>query len=195
MFLAEKGVEYEVVEFDIPKGENLDPEFLKVNPRGLLPTMVLDDGTVLDESVAICRYFEETVPEPNLMGGDALSKAKIEARQRRMEWEGLRGAEEAFRNAYPGFAKRGLGGNVGEVEAIPELAERGKRTVQRFFNGLDEYLADNPYCAGEAFTIADITALSVVDFATTAARVPFPDDKPNLKRWYDEVSARPSAKA
>lgn len=195
IFIAEKGVEVERVDFNIPRGDNLDPEFLKVNPRGLLPTLVLDDGTVLDESIAICRYFEETVPEPNLMGSDPVSKAKIEARQRHMEFDGLQGAAEAFRNSYPGFAKRGLGGNVGEVQAIPELAERGKNSVQRFFESLDAYLSENSYCAGDSFTIADITAYCAVDFATTAARVPFPEDKPNLKRWYDEISSRPSAKA
>lgn len=195
VFLAEKGVEVERVDFNIPKGDNLDPEFLRVNPRGLLPTLVLDDGTVLDESVAICRYFEESVPEPNLMGTDAKSKALIEARQRHMEFDGLQGAAEAFRNSYPGFAKRGLGGNVGEVQAIPELAERGKATVERFFETLDAYLADNAYAAGDTYSIADITAMCAVDFATTAARIPFPEDKPNLKRWYDEVSARPSAQA
>ena len=195
IFLAEKGVEYERVDFNIPKGDNLDPEFLKVNPRGLLPTLVLDDGTVLDESVAICRYFEETIPEPNLMGTDAKSKALTEARQRHMEFDGLLGAADAFRNSYPGFRNRGLGGSVGEVAAIPELAERGRGTVARFFERLDDYLAEHAYCAGASFTIADITAMCAVDFATTAARIPFPDDKPNLKRWYDEVSARPSASA
>ena len=195
IFLAEKGVDYEVVEYNIPKGDNLNPEFLSINPRGLLPTLVLDDGTVIDESIAICRYIEETVPEPNLMGDDAKSKAHIEARQRHMEFDGLMGAAEAFRNAYPGFANRGLGGNVGEVAAIPQLVERGMGTVARFFESLDEYLANNQYCAGDSFSIADITAFCAVDFATTAARIPFPEDKPNLKRWHDEMSARPSAKA
>lgn len=195
IFMAEKGVEYEKVEYNIPKGENLNPDFLKISPRGLLPTLELDDGTVIDESVAICRYFEETIPEPNLMGTDAKSKAQIEARQRHMEFDGLQGAAEAFRNSYPGFAKRGLGGSVGEVPAIPDLAERGKATVARFFDHLDSYLAQNAYCAGDTFTIADITAFCAVDFATTAARIPFPTEKLNLKRWYDEVSARPSTKA
>lgn len=195
IFLAEKGVEYEKVEFNIPKGENLNPDFLKISPRGLLPTLVLDDGTVLDESIAICRYFEETIPEPNLMGVDAKSKALIEARQRHMEFDGLNGAAEVFRNSYPGFANRGLGGSVGDVPAIPDLAERGRASVARFFDRLDAYLAQNTYCAGESFSIADITGLCAVDFATTAARIAFPTEKLNLKRWYDEVSARPSAQA
>ena len=193
MFLAEKGIEYENIQVNIVAGENLSDEYLNINPRGLMPSLVLDDGTVLDESVAICIYLEALQPEPPLLGRDALSRARIAARQRHMEFDGLIAAAETFRNAYPGFRNRGIGGNVGEVAAIPELAERGRQSLARFFERLDQDLANTQYVAGDEFTVADITALCAVDFATTAARVAFPEDKPNLKRWYDEVSARPSA--
>ena len=195
IFLAEKGIECENVQINIVAGENLSDEYLKINPRGLLPSLVLDDGTVLDESVAICRYLEELHPDPNLMGSDPISRSKIEARQRHMEFDGLSNAADAFRNAFPGFKKRGVSGNVGEVDAIPDLADRGKLLVARFFKELDEYLADSRYVAGNEFTIADITALCTTDFATTAARIAFPDDCENFKRWHQEVSSRPSASA
>ena len=195
IFMAEKGISCETEQLNIVLGENLSDDFLAVNPRGVLPTLVLDDGTVLDESVAICRYLEETHPEPALMGADALSKAQIEARQRHMEFDGLFSAAEAFRNAYPRFAKRGLGGNVGPVDAIPALVERGKASVLRFYNRLNEDLGQSRYVAGDAFTIADITALCAVDFASMAARVPVPESCENLARWHAEVSARPSARA
>ena len=195
IFMAEKGISCETEQLNIVLGENLSDAFLAVNPRGLLPTLVLDDGTVLDESVAICRYLEETHPEPALMGTDALSKAQIEARQRHMEFDGLFSAAETFRNAYPRFSKRGLGGNVGAVEAIPALVERGKASILRFYNRLNEDLGRSPYVVGDAFTIADITALCAVDFASMAARVPVPDSCENLTRWHADVSARPSARA
>ena len=195
IFMAEKGISCETEQLNIVLGENLSDDFLAVNPRGLLPTLVLDDGTVLDESVAICRYLEETHPEPALMGTDAVSKAQIESRQRHMEFDGLFSAAEAFRNAYPRFAKRGLGGNVGAVEAIPALVERGKASVLRFYNRLNEDLGQSRYVAGDAFTIADITALCAVDFASMAARVPVPESCENLTRWHAEVSVRPSARA
>ncbi len=195
IFMAEKGISCETEQLNIVLGENLSDDFLAVNPRGVLPTLVLDDGTVLDESVAICRYLEETHPEPALMGADALSKAQIEARQRHMEFDGLFSAAEAFRNAYPRFAKRGLGGNVGPVDAIPALVERGQASVLRFYNRLNEDLGQSRYVAGDAFTIADITALCAVDFASMAARVPVPESCENLARWHAEVSARPSARA
>ena len=195
MFMAEKGVECEKVELNIVKGENLSEEFLAINPRGMMPTLQLDDGTVIDETVAICRYLEESHPEPALMGTDAVSKAHIESRQRHMEWDGLLPAMEAFRNSFPGFASRGLGGNVGEVSAIDALAERGKASLERFYARLDAELANQAFVAGDSFSIADITALCTIDFAGAAARVPIPDECPNVKRWHEAVSARPSAQA
>ena len=193
--MAEKGITCDNVQIDIVKGENISSEFLAVNPRGVLPTLVLDDGTVIDESVAICRYLEETHPEPPLMGTDPISKAHIESRQRHMEFDGLLGASEAFRNSFPGFASRGLAGNVGTVDAIPALAERGKRTVAKFYERLNADLGESPYVAGDAFSIADITALCVVDFAAGAARVAIPESCENLTRWHEAVSARSSAQA
>lgn len=195
IFMAEKGVECEKVELNIVKGENLSDEFLAVNPRGMMPTMVLDDGTVIDETVAICRYIEEAHPEPALMGTDATHKAQVEMRQRHMEWDGLIPAMESFRNSFPGFSSRGLGGNVGEVAAIPEMVERGQASLIRFYESLDAYLADNEFVAGDSFSIADITALCTIDFAAGAARVPIPESCANVLRWHEAVSSRDSAKA
>ena len=195
IFMAEKGVECEKIELNIVKGENLSKEFLAVNPRGMMPTMVLDDGTVIDETVAICRYIEEAHPEPALMGTDATHKAQVEMRQRHMEWDGLIPAMESFRNSFPGFSSRGLGGNVGEVAAIPEMVERGQASLIRFYESLDAYLADNEFVAGDSFSIADITALCTIDFAAGAARVPIPESCTNVLRWHEAVSSRDSAKA
>ena len=195
MFMAEKGVDYENIQIDIIKGDNLSESFLSINSRGLLPTLVLDDGTVIDETVAICRYIEEMHPEPALLGTDAISKATIEARQRHMEFDGLLAAADAFRNSFPGFSSRGLAGNAGSVEAIPALAERGKNAMVRFYASLDAALSNSAFVAGEAFSIADITALCTIDFAAGAARVPIPDQCSNVKRWHAHVSSRPSAEA
>ena len=112
-----------------------------------------------------------------------------------MEFDGLIGASEAFRNSFPGFAKRAVAGTTATVEAIPALVERGKASVGRFYAALDEELGNSQFVAGDEFSIADITALCVVDFAAGAARVPIPDGCENLKRWHAEVSARPSAQA
>ena len=195
IFMAEKGISCETVQINIVKGENLTDEYLAINPRGLVPTLVLDDGTAIDESVAICRYFEEMYPEPPLMGTDPVSKARIESRERHMETDGLRSAADAFRNAHPAFANRGIPGNQGTVQAVPALVERGKGGVLRFYRRLDEALGQSEFVAGDQFSIADITGLCTLDFASGFARIPIPEDCGNLKRWHEAVSARSSAKA
>ncbi len=194
IFLAEKGMEIEKVEVDLLGGENLKPPFLKINPRGLVPTLQLDDGTAIDEAVAICRYIEETHPTPPLMGTDAKSRAIIESRNRHMEFDGFLAVAEAFRNSAPAFAKRGLQGVTEEVPAIPQLAERGLAGIRRFYESLEKWLGGHAYIAGDAFTIADITALCVVDFAGWVKR-PIPEGNVNTRRWYTTVASRPSAAA
>ena len=193
VFLAEKGVDIPKTEVSIIEGENLKPEYLAVNPRGLLPTLELDDGSRIDETIAICRYIEETQPEPNLMGRDALEKAQIESWQRHMEFDGLNPTGEMFRNSFDPFKNRGLPG-LENVQAIPELATRGKAGVERFYERLEQRLSQSTYIAGERYTVADITALCVVDFASFA-KMGIPEANTNTKRWHADVSSRPSAKA
>ena len=193
VFLAEKGVDIPKTEVGIIEGENLKPEYLAVNPRGLLPTLELGDGNRIDETIAICRYIEETQPEPNLMGRDALEKAQIESWQRHMEFDGLNPTGEMFRNSFDPFKNRGLPG-LENVQAIPELAARGKAGVERFYERLEQRLSQSTYIAGERYTIADITALCVVDFASFA-KMGIPEANTNTKRWHADVSSRPSAKA
>ena len=195
IFLAEKGLsDVEMIPIDLMAGDNLKEDFLKINPRGTLPTMELDDGSHLDETVAICRYLEETYPQPNLMGNDALSKAKIEACQRHVEFDGFQPLLDAFRNTFPDFSERGVPGLPAEYKAIPELAERGQRRYMLFMQNLNELLANQKYIAGEAFSIADITALCGIDFAKLM-KIELPEEYTHARRWYDDVSNRPSASA
>lgn len=194
IFFAEKGIKVETIEVDLLAGANLEPDFLEVNPRGLVPTLVLDDGTAIDEVVAICRYIEETNPGPPLLGTDPLSRAVIESRNRHMEIDGFISVAEMFRNSTPVFSKRGLPGIIEEIPAIPQLVDRGRAGIARFFQRLNSYLSQTAYVAGNSFSIADITALCVVDFAGWVKQF-VPEQHIHTRRWYDEISKRPSAKA
>ncbi len=193
IFLAEKGIAVSTVEVDIVAGQNLQPEYLAVNPRGLLPTLELDDGRRIDETVAICRYLEETVPQPPLLGGTPLEKAEIESWQRHIEFDGFLAIGEVFRNTAPQFATRRVPGRSGDV-AIPEIAERARERVAAFYDMLDARLKVSEYIAGPRFSIADITALCAVDFGAWVG-LGVPEGCPNVRRWHSAVSARPSAKA
>ena len=194
IFLAEKGIEVEKIEVDVLGAENLDSPFQQINPRGLLPTLVLDDGTCIDEVSAICRYFEELHPDPPLLGTDALSKALVSSRQRHMEIDGMIAVSEVFRNSTEGWDQRSLPGVAAGTTAIPQLVERGTASLGRCFELLNRYLGASEFVAGDRYTLADITALCAINFASWV-KLPIPAQHANTLRWYKAVSARPSATA
>ena len=193
IFLAEKGIDIPRVEINIRAGENLEPGFLAVNPRGVLPTLQLEDGTVIDESTAICRYFEELRPDPPLLGRGALDKAMVECWTRRVEADAGMPVVDAFRNSYPPYAERAVPGRKG-IRAIPELVERGRQRLADFYPAIDRRLGEAEFVAGTGFSFADITLLCIVDFAR-AVKLPTPEGLANVERWHAQVSARPSATA
>ncbi len=187
IFLAEKNVEVPLEPFDINTLDHQTDEFRALNPMQRVPVLILDDGTAISESVAICRYFEELHPEPPLMGTDPLDKALVEMWNRRMELNLLASVAAAFRHLHPAMQKM-------EVPQVPEWGEANKPKVMALLRWLDDELSDRPFIAGDRYTIADITALVAVDFLKPA-RLAVPDDHGNLLRWHAEVRARPSATA
>lgn len=193
IFIAEKGLEIPTVEVSIMEGANLAPEFLAVNPRGVLATLELDDGTVIDEAPAICSYLEAEHPNPPLMGTTPVERAQILSWDRHMELDGMASVGEFFRNGAPQMAGRALPGRSGDAQ-IPALIERGKRNVGIFYDRLEARLAASAFVGGKSFSLADITGLCVVDFATFAG-MPIPEGNDHTKRWHESVSSRPSASA
>lgn len=193
IFLAEKGIEVPTIQIDLRSGEHFKPEFRAINPQAVVPFLVLDDGTGIGEVEAICRYFEELHPTPPLMGRDTKDKAIVAMWEHRVEQEGLQAVMEAFRNWTPGFKDRALPGPH-RYEQLPALIERGKTRTFNFFGDLDGRLGESEFIAGPQFTIADITALVTVDFFGWM-KLSVPAEHKNVKRWYEAVSARPSAKA
>ena len=186
IFLAEKGLEVPCQQVDIAKQENRQPAYLAKNPLGGVPTLELDDGTCISESVAICRYFEELHPEPALFGTDARDRALVEMWSRRMEFEIFLPIAQVFRNGHEFFK--------GRIEQVPEYGEVCRRSVTKRLEWLDGELASRDYVAGDRFSIADITAMVGIDFGRVSNIRIAPDQK-NLARWHEAVSSRPSARA
>lgn len=191
MFIAEKGVEVPVVQVDLRSGEQLGEAFRKINPRCTVPVLELDDGTCLTDTLAICHYLESQFPEPNLMGVDGREQALVMNWHEQILTEGFLAGGEALRNFVKGFENRALTGPK-SFRQIPELAERGRIRLELFMEVLDQRLAQSPYVALERFTMADIGAFVCADFASWV-KLPVRDQWPNLRRWLDEISARPSA--
>ena len=187
IFLAEKGVTVPYEEVDLMKGALKTPEFTKLNPAQRVPVLVLDDGTAISETVAICRYFEETKPEPHLFGLGATGRALVEMWQRRMELNLFFSVAQAFRHTHPAMAHL-------EVPQVAAWGEANKSRALEALAMLDAQLAAHRFVAGSAYSIADITALVAIDFMKPA-RLQRPPELKHLDRWYGEASARPSAKA
>ncbi|MGD9803899.1 MAG: glutathione S-transferase family protein [Hyphomicrobiaceae bacterium] len=187
IFLAEKGLEIPFEEVDLMKGDLKTPEMTRMNPMQRVPMLVLDDGTTISETMAICRYFEETTPQPALLGQSAVGRATVEMWNRRMELGLLTHVSQAFRHTHPAMAHL-------EVPQVKEWGEANKQKALEVLAMLDQQLSGNAFVAGDAYTVADITAMVAVDFMRPA-RIKLPDEMTNIKRWHTEVSARPSAKA
>ena len=191
IFLAEKGVSMPIVPVDLGAKEQFSDGYAAINPRRVVPTLVLDDGTAIGEVPAIQRYLEEIHPEPLLLGATPKTKALVTMWERRVELEGFASAMEAVRNAVPALKNRAIAGPH-DYEQIPALIERSQQRVRNFYTDFNARLADVAFVAGDEFSVADITAVVTIDFATKAANLPMADEHTALKRWYDVVSTRAS---
>ena len=191
IFLAEKGISMPLVPVDLGAKEQFSEAYAAINPRRVVPALVLDDGTAIGEVPVILRYLEEVFLEPPLFGATPQARARAAMWERRVELEGFAAVMEAVRNAVPGLKSRAIAGPH-DYEQIPALVERSRQRVRNFYSDFDARLTDVPFIAGEEFSVADITAVVTVDFAAKAAGLPIPDEHRALKRWYDKVSARAS---
>jgi len=187
IFLAEKGIKLPTEQIDLGAMQHRSAAYTAVNPIQRVPALELDDGTVITESIAICRYFEELQPDPPLFGRGALEIARVEMWNRRLELHLLFPVAHVFRNSHPAMKEM-------EVPQVPAWAEANKPRVLEFVALLDRELVGRKFVAGDKFTVADITGLVAVDFMKPA-KLSVPDELKNLRRWHAEISARPSAAA
>lgn len=187
VFLAEKGIEVPKVSVDMGAMEHKKTDVSSRNPLQRLPVLELDDGTILTETVAICRYFEELQPEPALFGRGALGKAKVEMWQRRIEQNLFQPVSFAFRHIHPAMRDW-------EIPQVPEWGEVNKPKAIEFLALLDMELASREFAAGDEYSIADITGLCALDFMKPA-KIVMPDEFSNVRRWHQALAGRPSASA
>lgn len=187
VFLAEKGIEVELVPVDMGAFGHRSPEVTALNPLQRLPVLKLDDGTVITESVAICRYFEELHPEPPLFGSGILGRTLVEMWNRRVELIYLGAVAAAFRHTHPAMKEW-------EVPQVAEWGEANRPKALKFLEFLDVELGTREFIAGDDYSIADITAMIGFEFMKPA-RIERPDHLKNVMRWFGEVSSRPSAKS
>jgi glutathione S-transferase len=190
MFIAEKGItDIEPVQVDLFKDEHRSESFKAMNPMGQVPVLELIDGRALSETRAICTYLEGLHPTPNLMGEGFEERAFIEMMDRRCEGQLFLRIANCIRHTHPALAplEQPQFGDFGATQG------EKMRTTARWLDGL---LANQPYVAGERFTIADITAFCALEFARGLMKFrPGEEGMGNLQAWRDRIAERPSAKA
>lgn len=185
IFIKEKGIEIESQQLDLNALEHRSPEIAAKNPMMTVPFLELDDGTIISETIAICRYLESLYPEPSLFGKDALEQAIVEMWNRRVELGFFMRVAQSFRHLHPG-------GAVLEGEQVPDWGRKNQKLAMESLAVLDAHLSNSRFIAGETFTVADITAIVGAQFFKPA-RLEVPEEGcDHFKRWYAEVSARPS---
>lgn len=194
IYLAEKGISMPLTPVDLGAKEQFSDAYAAINPRRVVPTLVLGDGTSIGEVPAIWRYLEEAHPAPPLLGSDPREKALIQMWERRMELEGFAAVMETVRNRAEGLKGRAISGPHGYAQ-IPALVERGTQRVTDFYTDLEALLATRDFVAGVGFSVADITALVTIDFATRALEMGIPVGNTATRQWYEAVAARPSMTA
>jgi glutathione S-transferase len=184
IFLAEKDLDVPRVDLDLQAGEHERAEFRKLNSLGKVPVLEMEDGGVITESMAICRYIEELHPHPPLFGTDPTDRARIEMWNGRMTFEVYSPIGNVAQHTLPFFATRRV--------QVPAFAEAERQVVPKKWAWLDAELADGrPFIAGDRFSVADITgmaALMVGDYV----QIEIPAALTNVRCWGERVRARPS---
>jgi glutathione S-transferase len=191
--MAEKGIEIETVQVNLMKLEQHSDAYRKINPQGEVPVLILDDGSCISQTNAICHYLEDIFPETPLYGRTPLERAQVESQNHFIQMNGIVAGAEAFRNSSPNFKNRAISGPHAYAQ-IPELAERGLQRVDNLFADLDKHFSGEQFLVGDYFSVADITAFCTIGF-TRWVKKTIPSECTHLQRWYDQISSRQSAKA
>jgi glutathione S-transferase len=194
IYLAERGICVTQVPVDLGTKEQFSDAYAAINPRRVVPALVLGDGTTIGEVPAIWRYFEEAYPARPLFGVTAKQKALVSMWERRMELEGFAPVMEAVRNKADHLRGRAIAGPH-DYEQISALVDRGRQRLADFYGDLETRLAASPFIAGAEFTAADITGFVTVDFAAKALGAALPAANAATRRWHNAVMGRASAAA
>ena len=186
IFAAEKNISLDLINCDMAKREHKTPEFLTKNPSGKIPVLELEDGRCISESIPICRYLESLVPEPNLFGNDAFEISFIESRNRHIELE-------LWTQIGISWVNGPIVGSMGLFQQIPDAKVASDKNVKSYYKRLDNEFSASEYVAGNRYTVADITLLSAIDFASSMVDLKPDESLDNLYRWHNQILERSSS--
>lgn len=180
LFLGVKGLDIPATNVSMMRREHKSPESLARNPRGQLPYLELDDGSIIAETISICRYLDELHPEPPLFGTTAFERAETDM------W--IRRVETGLGTPVSLFWQHGHPFTAALLTQIPAMAEQAKARTIEAQAWFDAQLAGHDWLAGDRMTMADITLLSLVDFSSFIG-LGIPESAANLTAWHQRATA------
>jgi glutathione S-transferase len=187
IFAEEKNITLELINCDMAKREHKSPEFLSKNPSGKIPVLELDDGRCISESIPICRYLETLVSEPNLFGNDPFEISFIESRNRFIELE-------LWSQIGTSWVNGPIVGAMGIFNQIPDAKKASDKNVEAYYERLNKEFSSSEFTAGDRYTVADITLLSAIDFASSMVDLKPSESLTELYRWHNQILSRASSK-
>lgn len=194
LFLAEKNLDVPMVQLNVREDEQFKEPFNSMNPFNCVPFLELDDGSVIAESISICRYLDEVHPDPSLFGRTAQERANIDMWNRRVELDGYMPMLHAVRNHVPMFAGRVIPGTRTDIPQSEEMIQRGQQMLRVLLGRIDPLMQGKSFIAGPSVSVADITAWFTLGMANMF-EMDIANDFPNMHRWFNEFSERDSVKS
>jgi glutathione S-transferase len=184
IYLAEKGLNIELVEVDVASGAHKTVEFLAKNPAGLIPVLQLDDGSYLPESSAIVEYLEDIHPEPSMIGATPQMRGKVRALERIASDLAIV-AGTMLQHSHPRFASH--------IKQVPAVAEAMRANVSQQLAVLEKHIGEKQFLATDRPTIADVTLFSFTQAFRVRMNTDLTEGYPHLSAWYERFERRPSA--
>jgi glutathione S-transferase len=214
--LREKGLDWEAVPVNLFKAEQYDPKYLKLNPKGLVPTL-LHDGNAIAESTLICEYIDEAFPEPPLKPDNPADRARMRMWSKFVD-EGLfEGVTEISFSAMFRERMKGMPEEIRQVRfrniGDPRRRDRFMSTYElgvqspyvlhaigayeRAFKIMEQTLAEGgPWLIGDGVTLADINMMPFVARLSYLGLLDvWTEGRPHIMAWWERVQQWPSFKS
>ena len=191
MFLSEKNIKLETVQVNVREDEIFKEPYNTMNPFNCVPFLELDDGTVISETISICRYLESIYPTPSLFGENSKDEAIIDMWNRRIELDGFLPLLHSVRNKTSFFAGKVIPGTRNKMKQSPELVIRGIEMFKILLNRIEPHLEHNQFISGERFSIADITGHFML-YLSKILKIDLKKEYVNVFRWQVELEKRTS---
>ena len=191
ILLASKGIDVDdmddldLVDIDFATNEQMSEAFTKINPMQTVPVLTLDDGTVLNDSQAVCEYLDRVYGERSVMGNDVVQRAQVCSMRRIAEFEVLYNFMLAFQHSHPSKAQR--------VEQVPEFVAPSIARALKALPYFEKALNGHDYLVGDQLSFADIVLYLGLDFGKILKVNPN-EQGDNLARFYQMMNERFSIK-